>query len=138
MLLPWLSCCAALLLHIQVSSAQDSNATAVEWSTYRPNLYFGLKPRLPESLLTGLIWHGTQSLPALARSSSLIQSDRSHDGNMSYTGVRHSCEQDDGVTSYNYLKHDGRSFAIQEIVDGSNNVKLTTSLLKVPSGQFGA
>ena len=76
MLLPWLSCCVALLLQAQLSSAQDSNATAVEWSTYRPNLYFGLKPRLPESLLTGLIWHGTQSLPALARSSTVSKATK--------------------------------------------------------------
>lgn len=53
------------------------------------------------------------------------------------TGIRHSCEQDDGVTSYNYVKHDGRTFAVQKITDGANNVELTTSLLKVPGGASG-
>jgi mannosyl-oligosaccharide glucosidase len=30
------------------------------WGAYRPGLYFGLRPRLPQSLLTGLVWFGTQ------------------------------------------------------------------------------
>lgn len=28
------------------------------WGTYRPNLYFGLRPRVPNTLMTGLMWHG--------------------------------------------------------------------------------
>lgn len=26
------------------------------WGPYRPNLYFGVRPRLPKSVLTGLLW----------------------------------------------------------------------------------
>lgn len=26
------------------------------WGPYRPNLYFGVRPRLPKSLSTGLLW----------------------------------------------------------------------------------
>jgi len=26
------------------------------WGPYRPNLYFGVRPRLPKSLSTGLMW----------------------------------------------------------------------------------
>jgi mannosyl-oligosaccharide glucosidase len=26
------------------------------WGTYRPNLYFGTRPRIPESVMTGLMW----------------------------------------------------------------------------------
>lgn len=26
------------------------------WGPYRPNLYFGIKPRIPNSILTGLLW----------------------------------------------------------------------------------
>lgn len=32
-----------------------SNASLL-WGPYRPNLYFGVRPRLPKSLLTGLLW----------------------------------------------------------------------------------
>lgn len=40
------------------SSFNDSNSLL--WGAYRPNLYFGLRPRLPQSLMTGLVWFGTQ------------------------------------------------------------------------------
>jgi len=26
------------------------------WGPYRPNLYFGVRPRVPESLLAGILW----------------------------------------------------------------------------------
>lgn len=26
------------------------------WGAYRPNLYFGIRPRLPKSIMTGLMW----------------------------------------------------------------------------------
>ena len=29
------------------------------WGAYRPNLYFGLRPRIPNSLMHGLMWFGT-------------------------------------------------------------------------------
>lgn len=34
------------------------------WGAYRPGLYFGLRPRIPQSLMTGLIWFGTQDFQA--------------------------------------------------------------------------
>jgi len=28
------------------------------WGPYRPNLYFGVKPRVPDSFISGLMWSG--------------------------------------------------------------------------------
>lgn len=43
-----------------VSCAQISdNKNKIDWQTwgpYRPNLYFGVRPQIPETLLMGLIW----------------------------------------------------------------------------------
>jgi mannosyl-oligosaccharide glucosidase len=39
----------------QASPVQAGNASLL-WGTYRPNLYFGTRPRIPESLMTGLMW----------------------------------------------------------------------------------
>ena len=36
-------------------NAKLSNESLL-WGPYRPNLYFGVKPRIPKSLLTGLLW----------------------------------------------------------------------------------
>jgi mannosyl-oligosaccharide glucosidase len=35
--------------------ARASNQTLL-WGPYRPNLYFGVRPRLPKSLMSGLMW----------------------------------------------------------------------------------
>ncbi|PAK71649.1 hypothetical protein B8W95_13500, partial [Staphylococcus pasteuri] len=42
------------------------------WGTYRPGLYFGLKARIPDSLLTGLVWFGAHDWQSYARQSSLL------------------------------------------------------------------
>ena len=36
-------------------NAKLSNESLL-WGPYRPNLYFGIKPRIPKSLSTGLLW----------------------------------------------------------------------------------
>ena len=36
-------------------NAKLSNESLL-WGPYRPNLYFGVKPRIPKSLVTGLLW----------------------------------------------------------------------------------
>lgn len=32
------------------------NNESLFWGPYKPNLYFGVRPRLPQSLWTGLMW----------------------------------------------------------------------------------
>ncbi len=32
------------------------NNQSLLWGPYRPNLYFGVRPRIPQSLMTGLLW----------------------------------------------------------------------------------
>lgn len=87
------------------------------WGTYRPNLYFGMRPRLPASLLTGLMWFGAHDF-------------------QSYHKTRHACDQADGLV-YNFKEHDGRTSAVQVIKDGLNNVEIKISLLKVPADKQG-
>lgn len=36
-------------------NAKLSNESLL-WGPYRPNLYFGVRPRIPKSLMTGLLW----------------------------------------------------------------------------------
>jgi mannosyl-oligosaccharide glucosidase len=55
-----------LTLLPQAGAEVDAAAAVVEiekasndsllWGPYRPNLYFGVRPRIPKSLLTGLLW----------------------------------------------------------------------------------
>ncbi|XP_065884638.1 mannosyl-oligosaccharide glucosidase-like isoform X2 [Dysidea avara] len=77
------------------------------WGTYRSNLYFGIRPRLPQSVVAGLMWfsYGQKEL-----------------------ALRHSCEHDDRLPRYGWLHHDGVMYGEQEIVD--HGFSLTTQFVK--------
>ncbi|KAM9378099.1 mannosyl-oligosaccharide glucosidase [Phaethornis superciliosus] len=84
------------------------------WGTYRPQVYFGMKTRSPRSLVTGLMW--------------LQEGD-------STSGLRHTCEQNDDVSRYGWLMHDGENFGVQEIRDGK--LVLKTEFVKRDGGEHG-
>ncbi|CAG8689536.1 1504_t:CDS:1, partial [Gigaspora rosea] len=49
------------IIQNRISANRASNESLL-WGTYRPNLYFGTRPRLPESLMSGLMWFGVNDL----------------------------------------------------------------------------
>lgn len=55
-----------------------------------------------------------------------------HDGQLS---IRHTCEQNDRLPKYGWLKHDGVKFGSQEIVD--DDFVLTTDFVKRFGGDHG-
>ncbi|KAF6764909.1 glycoside hydrolase [Ephemerocybe angulata] len=97
--------------------AQTASNETLLWGAYRPNLYFGLRPRIPQSLMTGLMWFGTQDY-------------------QSFSKTRHTCEQNE-LDSYTWTEFDAREGGVQVLKDGLNNVKITTELLKVAGGENG-
>lgn len=48
-------------------NAKVSNDSLL-WGPYRPNLYFGVRPRIPKSLMTGLIWAKVDSFQGVENS----------------------------------------------------------------------
>ncbi|KDQ59490.1 glycoside hydrolase family 63 protein [Jaapia argillacea MUCL 33604] len=108
-----------LLLAVPVLSLPSNNSDpSLLWGAYRPNLYFGLRPRLPQSLMTGLIWFNTIDY-------------------MSIRSARHACDQGDGIEGYSWTEFDPRKGGVQVLKDTPNNVKITTEFLKVPGGSNG-
>lgn len=97
-----------------ISSA--SNASLL-WGPYRPNLYFGVRPRLPKSLLTGLLWSNVDDYQA-------------------FQGLRHSCEIGDDMASYGWTEYDGRRGGKQLLSDRGMKIDIETEFIKVP-GQNG-
>lgn len=41
---------------ILTSEIGRQNNQSLFWGPYKPNLYFGVRPRAPEGLFTGLMW----------------------------------------------------------------------------------
>ena len=79
MLQLWLlSALAALLSLLSLISAEASQEVLSQnprssnesllWGPYRPNLYFGVRPRIPRSLMTGLLWAKVDSFQGVQNS----------------------------------------------------------------------
>ena len=103
------SACVRQTPLIPIPGDQTLNHTLF-WGTYRPNVYFGVRGRTPNSPLFGMMWLGVDDLQA-----------QNH--------LRHACEQGD-LERYGWVKHDGVSFGEQELVDGLNNVLFKTWFVK--------
>ncbi|KAK9824698.1 hypothetical protein WJX72_012475 [[Myrmecia] bisecta] len=79
------------------------------WGTYRSGLYFGMRMRLPKSLLIGLMW---------------FDPDRPD----SYANIRHNAQERDGLAKYGWLRHDGASFGRQGLHD--KGIRISTTMVK--------
>ncbi len=120
-----------------VFSKPTNDSESLVWGAYRPNLYFGLRPRLPQSLMTGLAWFGTQDYQSITREHAVCTRVGCVADETCCAGIRHACDQGDGLDGYSWTEYDAREGGEQVIKDGVNNVKITTEFLKVPGGEHG-
>eukprot|EP00930_Biecheleria_cincta_P047022 TRINITY_DN32526_c0_g1_i1.p1 TRINITY_DN32526_c0_g1~~TRINITY_DN32526_c0_g1_i1.p1 ORF type:complete len:927 (+),score=149.22 TRINITY_DN32526_c0_g1_i1:154-2934(+) len=84
----------------------DIYKQSMHWGTYRPGVYFGVKGRHHGSLLMGLAW-----------------------GSLDGKVLRHECQSGE-LHSFNWLEHDGDSYALQGIQDGKLGVQFRTTFVK--------
>ena len=80
------------------------------WGSYRPGIYFGMKTRSPVALSTGIMWATTR------------------DGRNSF---RHDTRQDQ-LTQFEWVKHDGKHYGQQKLIDKSYNMAINTTFLVRP------
>lgn len=97
---------------------RESNQSLI-WGPYRPNLYFGVRPRMPKSLMTGLMWSKVDDYDDIQQN------------------FRHTCEQHEGMAGYGWDEYDIRMGGQQTIHDSGNSIDITTSFVKIPGGQNG-
>ncbi|KAL9052474.1 MAG: hypothetical protein Q9162_005386 [Coniocarpon cinnabarinum] len=105
-----------------VSLANDTAAAfndGLVWGPYRPNVYFGVRPRLPNNIFTGLLWANVDSLQTRQ------------------DGFRHTCEQNDGMDGYGWEEYNVRTGGRQTMYDASSHLDVTTQFVKVPGGSHG-
>lgn len=89
------------------------------WGPYRPNLYFGVRPRLPESLLMGLMWSSGDQIEYFTQN------------------LRHTCEQDPGISKYGWLTYEPRYGGHQEIEDLHNQLGISIDFAKFHNDELG-
>jgi mannosyl-oligosaccharide glucosidase len=119
-----------------VYSQPKDDSQDLLWGTYRPNLYFGLRPKIPQSLMVGLMWFGTTDYNSV-NSQSVLSFQIINDPIDVFVDVRHACDQGDELDGYTWTDFDARKGAVQVIKDGKNNVKITTEFLKFSGGDHG-
>lgn len=51
--------------HIEI---EKQNNQSLFWGPYKPNLYFGVRPRAPQGLWTGLMWGNVDNYPEVQSS----------------------------------------------------------------------
>ncbi|PHH69374.1 hypothetical protein CDD82_7805 [Ophiocordyceps australis] len=119
---------AALLAQAASASADDAlmagelsrlNNQSLFWGPYKPNLYFGVRPRTSPGLWTGLMWGRIQTYEDVK------------------DGFRYTCEQGPDMHGYGWDEYDARSGGVQTIHDVGNKIDLSTTFVKVPGGGHG-
>ncbi|KAK4442081.1 glycoside hydrolase [Podospora aff. communis PSN243] len=95
---------------------QVAGAAWQKWGPYRPNLYFGVRPQVPETFLMGLMWASGESQSRMLST------------------LRDTCEQDDGMEGYGWTVYDTRMGGSQSFHDTELQVNVITDFLKSKDG----
>ncbi|KAI5955069.1 CWH41 [Candida jiufengensis] len=85
------------------------------WGPYRSSLYFGIRPRLPRSLLNGLMWF-------------------SMDNHNQIGSIRHFYEQNDKMSKANWINYDPRVGGQQYIKDEEFHFDIIIDFVKSDDG----
>ncbi|KAK1403205.1 Mannosyl-oligosaccharide glucosidase [Heracleum sosnowskyi] len=86
---------------------QGEHKESLYWGTYRPNVYVGIRARVQQSLIGGMMWIGVKDGRYL---------------------VRHVCQDSDELKKYGWTSHNGRDYGHQVIID--QEMTLETSFFK--------
>lgn len=113
-------CCGGVEADEQVPLSPPSTNDTLLWGPYRPNLYFGVRPRLPNSILTGLAWANGDTFDGLQN------------------GFRHTCEQGGDMQGYGWDEYDARTGGRQTIHDKGNQIDLTIDFVKAAGPNGGS
>eukprot|EP00124_Ichthyophonus_hoferi_P002290 Ihof_evm1s150 gene=Ihof_evmTU1s150 len=93
----------------------DDHQARYLWGSYRPQVYFGMRAKLPTSPLIGLMYF-------------------SHHSNT--LNLRHTCEHSDHIKKFGWRRHDGVTFG-QQVIEEKDGFVLQTEFLKMKGDKRG-
>lgn len=99
-----------------ISEFQQLSDNSLLWGPYRSALYFGLRPRIPRSLLVGLMWFNVDSYQGLGE-------------------MKHFYEQGDDMRKANWVQFDPRVGGRQVIEDNKCHVSIIIDFIKSEDGK---
>lgn len=86
------------------------------WGPYRSGNYLGIRPRLPHSLMSGLIWYNLDSLAGLRK-------------------AKHAYEQNHNLGRANWVRFDPRFGGREEMCDYDSHINITIDFVKSDNGR---
>ncbi|KAL8106442.1 hypothetical protein AgCh_029997 [Apium graveolens] len=92
---------------IDLPMFQGEHKESLYWGTYRPQVYLGVRARVPQSLVAGMMW--------------IIYKEGTY-------FIRHVCQDSDDLKKYGWTHHNGRDYGHQDLVD--QDLTLVVKFLK--------
>lgn len=100
------------------------------WGPYRPKLYVGIRPRMPNSLTMGLMWSGASNPTEISKSTYHNGCRYGDTHSNLILDLRHTCEQDEAMASYGWTAYDVRKGGTHIVNDTGNKLDLITHFVK--------
>lgn len=94
---------------------KQSSDSSLLWGPYRSGLYFGIRPRIPRSVLSGLMWFNMDTYNGVQK-------------------IRHFYEQHDSMKKANWVYYDPRFGGRQVINDRECHINLVIDFIKSADG----
>ncbi|KAL8964501.1 MAG: hypothetical protein Q9183_004406, partial [Haloplaca sp. 2 TL-2023] len=82
------------------------------WGPYRPNVYVGLRPQIPNSASIGLMWSTADGTGEIDKT------------------LRHTCEQDEGMAGYGWNDYDVRKGGTHVVNDTRNKLDVISYFIR--------
>ncbi|TID30878.1 hypothetical protein CANINC_000526 [Pichia inconspicua] len=95
---------------------EKRNLDSLKWGPFRSNVYVGVRPRIPESLIAGLMWFPTKGFDGMQK-------------------AKHACDQGDNIEKFGWVKYDPRFGGREEIIDSDCELKLNVEFVKNENGE---
>lgn len=89
---------------------------SLRWGPYRSGNYFGVRPRIPFSLMSGLMWFNA-------------------DDHVGFGTLKHNYEQGHNVSRANWIEYDPRFGGRQVISDNDCHINVTIDFVKSDNGR---
>lgn len=94
----------------------EASDNSLLWGAYRSGLYFGLRPRLPRSLLSGLMWFNVDAYDGIGK-------------------MRHFYEQGDDMRKANWISYDPRFGGCMCVSDNECHINIYIDFVKSKDGK---
>lgn len=98
-----------------IDNFDEINSQSLQWGPYRSNLYMGVRPRIPDSFLSGLMWFSSNNFKSIQT-------------------FKHECKNADKISKFGWESYDPRYGGRERIKDEDTGLDLVIDFVKSDDG----